>query len=170
MDFENQKLCITCDTVKALFCFSKNKNKKDGYSNQCKACRNSYYKDWYVENKDAVVEASKKYYADNTKNCIAARKRYAGINKEKLRVKARERQRKYQKLPAPTRPCPIHCEMCLRPSGSRALHLDHCHTTGRFRGWLCGSCNTAFGRLGDSFQEAIKRLERYKSTVNKGDN
>lgn len=31
----------------------------------------------------------------------------------------------------------------------RRLCLDHCHLTGRFRGWLCKDCNTAAGLLRD---------------------
>lgn len=30
------------------------------------------------------------------------------------------------------------------------LHLDHCHETGKFRGWLCIRCNNALGFVGDS--------------------
>lgn len=29
-------------------------------------------------------------------------------------------------------------------------HLDHCHTTGKIRGLLCGPCNHAIGSLKDS--------------------
>ncbi len=36
------------------------------------------------------------------------------------------------------------------------MHLDHDHTTGKFRGWLCNCCNRAFGMLGDT----ISGLER----------
>jgi hypothetical protein len=44
------------------------------------------------------------------------------------------------------------CEKCGTPESemSKRLHLDHCHTTGRFRGFLCHRCNTAIGGLGDT--------------------
>lgn len=169
MDYENQQACGTCQQTKPLTCFPKNRAKKSGHGAKCKDCRKAYYRDWYSKNRASVIAATKRYYADNTEACKAARKRYAEKHPEKVRAYGRKANRKAQGLPAPTRPCPDHCEMCLRPPGDRALHLDHCHTTGAFRGWLCGSCNTAFGRLGDSFEEAQKRLQRYKSTVNQGE-
>jgi hypothetical protein len=57
-------------------------------------------------------------------------------------------------LPAPSRPMPTTCECCGgAPNGQgRTLHYDHCHVTGAFRGWLCASCNTAIGKLGDNLQ------------------
>ena len=39
------------------------------------------------------------------------------------------------------------------------LNLDHCHTTGEFRGWLCGSCNRALGYAGDSATILMKLIE-----------
>lgn len=47
------------------------------------------------------------------------------------------------------RPRPAQCESCGQSPGGRALHWDHCHMTGLFRGWLCAGCNTALGALGD---------------------
>lgn len=44
------------------------------------------------------------------------------------------------------------CAICRRPDGtgkSEALHVDHCHRTGKIRGLLCGECNRAIGLLGD---------------------
>lgn len=39
------------------------------------------------------------------------------------------------------------CAICKR---DRPLRLDHCHTTGKVRGLLCGTCNTGIGSLGDT--------------------
>ncbi len=50
-------------------------------------------------------------------------------------------------MPIPTRPKPDTCENCGR-SGKRLVN-DHCHATGRFRGWLCNRCNVAIGLLDD---------------------
>jgi Recombination endonuclease VII len=38
--------------------------------------------------------------------------------------------------------------------------LDHCHKTGKFRGWLCSGCNTAAGLAGDDPRRLIA-LARY---------
>jgi hypothetical protein len=40
------------------------------------------------------------------------------------------------------------CAIC-HTSFVGSPHLDHCHTTGKVRGLLCGPCNRAIGLLGD---------------------
>ncbi|MER8044035.1 endonuclease VII domain-containing protein [Streptomyces sp. NPDC094032] len=43
-----------------------------------------------------------------------------------------------------------------------AVHVDHCHETGRVRGVLCFNCNSAIGKLGDDpdvLRRAIAYLE-----------
>lgn len=68
-----------------------------------------------------------------------------------LRMYNRAAKRKGRGTPEPTRPEPLNCEACdAPPNGSGSLHLDHDHTTGKFRGWLCSRCNTAIGKLGDN--------------------
>lgn len=57
------------------------------------------------------------------------------------------------------------CGICGKPTnfggqGFKTAHVDHCHSTGRVRGVLCGVCNTALGKLGDTV-EAIERVLSY---------
>jgi len=43
------------------------------------------------------------------------------------------------------------------------LGLDHCHSTGVFRGWLCSKCNAGLGFFGDNLaglEKAIAYLVR----------
>ncbi len=52
------------------------------------------------------------------------------------------------------------CFVCNVPEGKTKLHMDHDHKTGKFRGWLCKSCNHALGILQDS-SERIENLLIY---------
>lgn len=46
-------------------------------------------------------------------------------------------------------PRPELCEVC-KETSTRTLHLDHCHRSGAFRGWLCHNCNLTLGMAKDS--------------------
>lgn len=66
---------------------------------------------------------------------------------------------------AADRPRPERCECCGGLPGTRALHWDHCHVTGKFRGWLCHMCNVGIGCLQDNIEGlrwALAYLERAK--------
>jgi hypothetical protein len=59
------------------------------------------------------------------------------------------------------------CAICSRSivfGTAGGAHVDHCHTTGRVRGILCGGCNTALGKLGDTI-ESLERVVRYLQGV-----
>ena len=53
----------------------------------------------------------------------------------------------------PPRPEDGLCECC--GEFTEGFHLDHCHETGAFRGWVCRACNTGAGIMDD-----IERLEK----------
>lgn len=71
---------------------------------------------------------------------ISVLQRKYGLSKEDL-----ERMTKAQKG---------RCAICKRRPQGEALHVDHCHDTGKVRGLLCGQCNRAIGL----FQHKTKRL------------
>ncbi|MFE9410441.1 endonuclease VII domain-containing protein [Streptomyces sp. NPDC006704] len=49
------------------------------------------------------------------------------------------------------------CVICL---SAPAVHVDHCHQTGRVRGVLCFNCNSAIGKLGDD-PDTVRRAAAY---------
>lgn len=61
----------------------------------------------------------------------------------------------------PPRPADLKCECCGKPS-RHALHLDHDHVTGHFRGWLCFTCNRGIAALGDDLRGVLRAIEYLK--------
>ena len=58
-------------------------------------------------------------------------------------------------------PYPFHspvCDCCGVVAKDEVLNLDHCHDSKAFRGWLCRSCNTGIGSLGDDISGLEKAL------------
>ncbi len=55
------------------------------------------------------------------------------------------------------------CAICpVEPTSGNPLHVDHDHKSGKIRGLLCWSCNTAIGQLRDdplTLRNAITYLE-----------
>lgn len=61
-----------------------------------------------------------------------------------------------------------HCESCRdkRSKNKNFFHFDHCHKTGKPRGFLCQNCNLGLGFFKDSIErlrKAISYLETKKA-------
>lgn len=54
-----------------------------------------------------------------------------------------------------------NCQICNKEFDNDKV-LDHCHTTGNYRGALCRQCNASLGKLGDDIDLIISRLKKYK--------
>ena len=55
------KKCNKCLEVKELSDFSKDKSRKDGFQNKCKACDKQRMKEYYQENPEAFSERMKEW-------------------------------------------------------------------------------------------------------------
>lgn len=71
-------------------------------------------------------------------------------------VMAQKARRKIEK--AGGREKPETCDVCNRPSWR--ITFDHCHTSGKFRGWLCYSCNITLGHIEDD-PKILRALAEY---------
>lgn len=155
------KVCRDCCGYKLLDEFSKDKSKKDGYSNQCKECYSEYHRQnasvfnaKRAERRAKLTEEDRKEY----------HRRYNKLNYRKVKDKMLKRnygislsefvdivKRQNDK-------CKI-CENSL--SMDKYTHLDHCHTTGKVRGALCHTCNTKLGWYEKNSTAVDKYLQEY---------
>ena len=132
----------------------------------------------YAADRENKQAQNREYYDANKERLQARRRelRLANIEEARARDRVSNRSkrkanpekyriymRKFKGLPTPTRSAPALCECCGRLPGKKALALDHCHVSGAFRGWLCGSCNRSIGQLGDQIDglmNAVRYLQR----------
>lgn len=79
-----KKICKKCLADKLISDFSKNKNTKDGLQDKCKICVKEYKKQYYINNKDKILEKAKEYYIENQKIIIDRVKIWGDNNKNKV--------------------------------------------------------------------------------------
>lgn len=84
------KCCIKCGIEKDLQEFNKRSDSIDGYRNDCRECRNKYYKEYSVKNKDILVKKDKEYRERNKDRIYKTNRIYWEENKEVLKSKKRK--------------------------------------------------------------------------------
>ena len=80
----------------------------------------------------------------------------------------RDIQRETNKIRKTAPLMPDKCDCCGVKRGEKLLHLDHCHKTKAFRGWICPSCNQGIGNLGDSeegLENALNYIRRSNASI-----
>ena len=55
------------------------------------------------------------------------------------------------------------CPICLKTD--KRLVIDHCHTSGRVRGFICHNCNTLLGHVENT--DKMKRVQEYLTFSNR---
>jgi hypothetical protein len=98
IDENYTKKCRLCQFEKRIEEFYKRKGSIDGYRNDCKDCmkkiptnKKENSKNYYLGNKEKVIEDSKKYYKNNKEKISLYKKMYQEENKEVRNEKLRER-------------------------------------------------------------------------------
>ncbi|MFI9581798.1 endonuclease VII domain-containing protein [Streptomyces sp. NPDC052236] len=170
------KKCSRCQRTLAREAFASNRSTRDGLAAYCKECAAQYYRQRQEAKGRAVrvkvpvprghkrcpqcgeIKAHSEWelnattpdgYASYCKVCRAARLQ-ENYFKRKYGITMAERD---EMISAQMGVCSI----CL---AAPAVHVDHCHETGRVRGVLCFNCNSAIGVLGDD-PDIIRRAIAY---------
>lgn len=106
-------------------------------------------------------EYDRRYYLANKGKIQTQCKAWIKANPEKRRDILRRYKYGTDGLDIWTGVCSI-CEKLLESPYQRNVHLDHCHTAKKVRGWLCAGCNTAIGKLPsvDLLRKAIEYVEK----------
>ena len=127
-----------------------------------------YNPEEYQRNKEKYLERQKRY-----RNNPKKREEYLRKAREKSKIwyaKNKHRRYKYNKKwwknkikemeKLMGRPRPVKCEICNQKTDK--IVFDHCHKTGKPRGWICDRCNVVLGRVNDNIkllQDLIKYLQ-----------
>jgi len=147
IDGESKK-CISCDNIKPLVDFHKDKTNVKGFGRAyyCKDCANSksrlYHRTKMLEN-DADYQ----------------RKKRSAYIKNKHGITVDEYESMVISQGGMCGICGCNIEV-----DTHKTHLDHCHVTGNKRAMLCNNCNRGIGYLNDDVQilkSAVNYLEYY---------
>lgn len=134
------KTCPSCKIERSLEEFHKDRTSNTGYAYYCKMCATSKARAFYHE-KCSSSREYKKTQSDRYK-------------KKKFNLTGEE----YDSLLKSQGTCAI-CGVAL--TGGSQSHLDHCHSTGKIRAFLCTNCNRGLGHFKDNtdiLQKAINYI------------
>lgn len=122
------------------------------------AHRREYHKEYYKKNKTRLADYRKTYRMGNPDKERLWQDSYRDATVEERKWKTIKRrygleQEDFTKLLTSQKGC---CAICAAPF-LKTPHIDHCHSTGKIRGLLCGPCNTGLG----VYEKKKHLFERY---------
>ncbi len=150
---EGQRQCAGCKDVQPANDFYRSNTRKDGRSPYCKKCDRLRKKESREKNPPPLEvrrEYHRRYRARNPDRA-RAQDRAQTIRSKGISVEAYEALFETQKGA---------CAICEKSQTGRRLAIDHDHATGRVRGLLCNTCNTALGKFRDS-PALLKKASKY---------
>jgi hypothetical protein len=147
----SQRPCKRCGRVNTEF-----RKKKDGRRRSpCRKCEAELAKKWRKENPEEHKRRKKqweiKYPEKHRRGVMRRTWRRLGLDPNDIEKKLSNHKG--------------GCQICgdLQPEYYQFLSVDHCHSTGKFRGFLCPNCNSALGLFKDK-PELLIRAADYLNT------
>ncbi len=149
------KTCSKCHSTQDIEQFPKHVRYAAGRTTWCRACLASRARQWAANNQERARELGR---ISNRRNPDLRRN-------SKFKARYGITLTQYDAMIAKQ---DNRCLICGR-TGEEAqrgrLVVDHCHTTGKIRGLLCGLCNVGLGSLGDSPALLIKAAQYLTSSI-----
>ena len=85
LSLTNVKNCTKCGELKLLSEFHRNKNKKDGYKSECKACISKQSKMRYAADPEKMREKTRRYRVKHLEKCKECVRQWRAANPERAR-------------------------------------------------------------------------------------
>jgi len=178
------KRCSRCGEVKYKSEFPKRKLSSDGLCGTCKHCRSIDYVKYRTKHREELKRKRAIKYAENPEKYRQRSRDWRKKNPDKAKEFSLKVYRKKNRFVISLQNSERHarkygyaacsatveevtvaftgfCEICGVPEAecTAKFHMDHCHDTGKFRGWLCDSCNKGLGFFKDSEKLVDKALD-----------
>lgn len=147
------KTCSKCKINKPFNAYFRDNRRKIGIRCKCKICCKVETMEWRKRNKSKYNNYAAAWRAINPERQHATDiKRHYGLRIEEYNALLSEQENK--------------CKICGKKHNSSLkrgrLYVDHDHLSGKVRGLLCGSCNSALGHFNDDIvllEQAIKYIK-----------
>lgn len=144
LDSAGNKRCTTCEIHKPLSEFGNCKSGRYGKMYNCRECHNSRCRILHSErraNNPEHKQEQRNYY------CL----REYGITSKEYDEKLNNQHNR--------------CKICWIEIEGKSAHLDHNHTTGKLRDFLCTNCNRGLGHFKEN-KSFLKRAVAYLESHN----
>lgn len=148
------KTCSKCLENKPVDSFNRDRGKQDGRSAWCKPCTAENGRQWRNKNPERSSAVNAAWRSENRQRILTTKRLKAyGTDGVDL-FNAQKGQ------------CAV-CDTDLTKLAHRHRHIDHDHTTGYVRGWLCHWCNLGIGKFKDD-PTLLRAAAAYLETAKNG--
>jgi len=173
------KKCCKCKLEKPRSLFYADNSRRDGKKAWCKECHYKWEKEYKRKFDGKLREYYKNYHSEYYKKNKDRLKKIFRKNYILKKNEYRERNKKtyfrrygitYENAISTWEKQKKKCAICnvdmviLGTNGKRGFCVDHDHKTGRFRGILCHSCNSAIGLFKENIEnikQAVNYLDKF---------